>query len=109
MSLQSFSLSYNVILESWQSFPSLPLSLLCCSLARPGLSPRHLGGQDTEESLICPAKGVTGQNLRQPNALHYPLAQTVGENGSCHFSAFLQDLTCSEGARGKAVPACTGT
>ena len=93
--------------------PSLPVSLLCCFLARPGLSPHHLGGQDRgavwEQPLICPAKGVTGQNLRQPNALRYPLAQTAGKNLSCHFSAFLQELTCSGGARGKAVPACTGT
>lgn len=89
--------------------PSLPAYLLRCLLAYPGLSPHHLGGQDTEEPLICPAKGVMGQNLRQPNALLCPLVQAVDGNLGCHFSAFLQELTCSGGARGKAVPACTGT
>lgn len=93
--------------------PFLPVSLLCCLLAHPGLSPHHLGGQNRgavrEQPLICPAKGVTGQNFRQPNALRYPLAQTAGKNLSCRFSAFLQELTCSGGARGKAVPACMGT
>lgn len=49
-----------------------------------------------------------GQCLRQPHVLRYPFAQTAGENLSCHFSALRQELTCSRGARGKAVPADTG-
>lgn len=97
MAPASFLLSENEIMELGQSLSSpVPAVLLvgtswafCC----------NLGGQDRvaawEQLLVCAAKGVTGQNLRQPSALCYPVAQTVGENLSCHFSAFLQELTCS--------------
>lgn len=92
--------------------PFLPMSLLCRSLAHRGLSCHQLGGQDRgavwEQPIIRPAKGVTGQYLRQPHVLRYPFAQTAGNNLSCHFSALRQELTCSGGARGKAVPAGMG-
>ena len=93
--------------------PFLPTSLLCCLLAFRGLSPHHLGGQDRgpmwKQPLICPAKGVTGQTCVSPTRCVIPLPRQQAEILSCHFSAFLQELTCSGGARGKAVPACTGT